>query len=197
MMKKMLFTVALCLFVSVSFAQVKFGIKGGVGLSNILEFNAYSKQRAGLQAGIFAEIPLGASDTWYLKPEVLFSAQGETNQSPAYSTDNFNEDYYLNYINVPILIRAYFAKTSQGSFFIELGPQIGFLVWKDIESTTMKDDDFKTIDVAAAGGVGYSFGRKFELYARYTRGFIDSVDHDLRDDDNHTSVISFGVGFTF
>lgn len=222
MMKKTLLTIALCTFASFSYVKaqeaiveetiiednvsesprVKFGIKAGGNVSGIMDFNNHSAQRFGLQGGVFVELPLGASDVWYLRPEVLFSAQGETNRDNRVNGTRVNEDYYLNYINVPVLLRAYFAKSHQGAFFAELGPQIGFLVWKDVESTTMKDDDFKTIDLAGSFGVGYSFGRKLEINVRYTQGFIDTVDNDGKgvsknESTNFTSMASFGVAYTF
>lgn len=66
----------------------------------------------------------------------------------------------------------------QGSdFFLEAGPQLGFLVSKKFDQgPEIQEGTEKSFDLAVNFGVGYSFERKYEANLRYGYGLTDSYE---------------------
>jgi hypothetical protein len=62
-----------------------------------------------------------------------------------------------------------------GGFFVEVGPQFGFMISSKMDMETGNDPDIedyvKKTDVAAAAGIGYLSRVGLGLNARYTHGF--------------------------
>src|SRR5687768_6232748 len=143
-MKNLVLLLVFASALTVSQAQVKFGGKAGLNLSNFSGDDADdAKSKIGFNIGGFAEIPVAS--TFAVKPELVFSTQG------AKSDDNTFGDFKLNlsYLNIPILGKY---NTASG-FFAETGPQIGFLLAAkakaDDESEDVKDF-YKSTDFAWA-----------------------------------------------
>ncbi|MFV0186074.1 PorT family protein [Empedobacter falsenii] len=177
-----------------SFAQMEYGVKGGVGLSNTTIVHGVSKERVGFLAGGVAKYQLTTrNENHYLQAEVLYTTQGE------YSLKEGGDKYkaFLNYINIPIMYKYYF--DDQGKdFFVEGGPQLGFKVSEkfDVGEPESENNIPKSFDLAFNIGGGYSIDRKYEINLRYQYGLIDTYDYTRWDNGtNRSSFLTLGLTY--
>ncbi len=103
---------------------VRFGLKAGATLSNIVGPGtsgdpAVSPLVGGI-GGVFATVPLGTAQRWFLQPELLYSQQGYRLAHPA--TD-YTASFRSDYLKLPLLLGF-----AHGGFFAAVGPQVGYLV---------------------------------------------------------------------
>ncbi len=169
----------------------RFGIKGGVNIANLsdkdfpssAEFNSNTK--TGFHGGFFMNLPMG--DVLKFQPELVYSLQGaKSSAKTTVGTSTFTTSYktHLHYINLPLMFQA---RPSNGGFYVELGPQLSYLISakdKDITnsgggSTTSEVDiknQLKKFDVAASGGIGFVTRIGLGLDARYNYGFLNVLD---------------------
>lgn len=194
-MKKTLF-VALLLCCGVAFAQsskreegIKFGVKGGINMSNFngdLEDNA---ARYGLHIGLMSEIIV--NDKVSIQPELMFSAQGYKNEIPGtFSKEKFD------YVILPVLLKYYVADNVS----IEAGPQVGFLVNAKSRNNdgNAEIEDQSTIDFAIDLGLGYELKNGFFFQGRYCYGITNVNGADNADAFKYTnSVFQLSVGYMF
>ncbi len=160
MKKNILFV--LLLVSTASFAQhFELGAKAGVNISNFSgasnEADLKAKSLIGFHAGGFVSLFLG--NNFAIQPEVLLSTQGAKLEQTGSETD-----YKLTYINVPVMLKY----RSNGGFYIEAGPQIGFKVNEKVDGTS--EDFAKSTDLSIAGGLGYHSPIGLGIGARYTAG---------------------------
>lgn len=200
-MKKQLVFLSIFLFLCTTFvdAQVRFGVRGSASITNITKAHSVSKSRTGYQIGAFSIIPLDNKDQFFFQPEVHYSAQGEFNVHETRTSGNRDIKTFTSFVNIPLFVRSYFS-SAEDEFFVEGGPYIGFKVGENIErivDTEPFDEEYSTFDFGAGLGIGYSFNRQFELSLRYNYGFIDQVERDASDANNHNSVLNFGVSYIF
>ncbi|MET0945253.1 MAG: porin family protein [Flavobacterium sp.] len=207
-MKKIIMTAAAVMAFAFSNAQeVKFGVKGGLNLSNFsgdtegIDF----KSRVGFNVGGFVEIKL--SDQLAIQPELLYSTQGA-------KVDNFGVElegnfytadvqFNLSYINIPVMFKYYIVE----KFNIEAGPQIGFLTSAKTKTTVQGfsgsdeqdvKDSFESIDFGLNLGAGYDFTEHFSANARYNLGLANIAKTEPGDDSKlHNGVFSLSVGYKF
>ncbi len=194
MQKKILLAVVLCTCFLAN-AQtskreegIKFGIKGGINLSNFngdVEDNA---MRYGLHIGMVSEIII--SDKFSFQPELLYSAQGFKNETP----NNFSKAKF-DYVNLPLMIKYYAAD----KFSVEAGPQVGFLVNaknRDNSGNTSIDDQ-NVVDFGINAGVGYELKNGMFFQGRYNLG-ITNVNGDSNGAVKYTnSVFQLSIGVLF
>lgn len=193
-MQKKIFVLPLVLLLF-SFAlhaqvDVKFGLKGGVNFSAFRGSDApQTTLLTGPHVGGLAQFVFGRDDegfmSYALQPEILYSQQG------AKMTDGKT---VLSYVNIPIMIQRFVASSG---FYIETGPQIGFLMSAKATSGTASEDiksELKSIDFAFNGGLGYQFGSGLGINVRYSAGLtsIDKSGADL-----HNGTISGGLSYVF
>ncbi|HSB93167.1 MAG TPA: porin family protein, partial [Flavitalea sp.] len=116
-MKKFLLIIVCASTFVVAKAQVSYGVKGGLNLSNMIGGDADdAKAKIGFHAGVFAGLPV--ADKLSIQPELVYSVQGAK-----YEDDGDDINYNSGYLNIPVL-----AKYSGASgFYGETGPQLGFL----------------------------------------------------------------------
>jgi len=69
--------------------------------------------------GVFATVPLGAAQHWFVQPELLYSQQGHRLHNDA--TD-YNATFRADYLKLPLLLGI-----THGGFFAAVGPQVGYL----------------------------------------------------------------------
>lgn len=193
-MKKTVFLFAI-LISSISFAQITYGAKAGLNITNLKDIHGDSGSRYGFHVGGFASIPLGHNSQFYFQPEVLYSQQGEKNTG-----ENIDELYQLDYINVPLLFKPYFSEQDT-EFYGIIGPQIGFLILDNVKNQAnvgYQNDEYNPIDVGALLGIGFSYLRTWEFEVRYLYGFTDAVEYsDVNDAKNRTSNLHFSIGYRF
>ncbi|TWP22932.1 PorT family protein [Apibacter muscae] len=167
--------------------QISIGIRGTVHTSNVSEIHVDSKALIGGSLGGSVKFPLGYDNQFYINAELAYSMQGEKDGSIKYAQ---------NYVNIPIYFRAYFSE-ADSEFFGEIGPQIGILVSqknKELDEAYYGDKP-QTLDLSIGAGMGYSFSRKFEIFARYNYGLTDV--YKKYQGQQRTSILGFGVTYYF
>lgn len=183
-MKKLFFVIALAAIGFISNAQVRFGGKLGGNFYTLGGDDVEGsdiKSKIGFHFGFLANIPV--SGHFSVQPELVYSIQGAKAENVnGVSGDRIN--FNLNYINVPVLLQF----TSDGGFYGEFGPQVGFLMSakRDFKiGATSGDidikDDLKGIDFSLALGTGYKCNNGFGAGARYNLGLSNLNDDNSGD----------------
>lgn len=207
-MKKVFLGGFLTLLFSISYAQigsylqdVSFGAKAGINYSRIDNIHGGSKGRIGFNAGGLALIPITYGNDFFIQPELSYSQKGETND-----TKGGKEVYQLDYIDLPILFKAYFSERDS-EFFGIFGPQFSFLVTEKIKNPSNLDeikklyhnDKYKSFDFGLVGGIGYSYERNIEVTLRAEYGMLDAVEGDKGESTkrNNNGVLSLGLSYIF
>lgn len=185
----------------------RFGIKGGVNLAKLRpdDFPATSDPSTNLKtsfhAGLLVNLPLGTRG-FALQPEVLYSGQGsKVNEKTTVGTVTTSNKYEqdMHYINVPVMLQW----KSAGGFYVEAGPQIGFLIKakQDGPGDTETDnkDSFENFEFSAGAGLGYLSRIGLGIGARYVHGFTNVLDNESSADDPmmRHSVINIGLFYHF
>jgi hypothetical protein len=164
-----------------AFAQTSptFGIKAGVNVSSISD-DGYddTKSKVGFSGGLFLNAPL--SEQFSIQPEVMYSQLGaKTDYTFAGTT--FANELKLDYITVPVM----FQFRATPAFYIEAGPEFGFLVSAKNKTTVSNNngsgsdvdeldkDAFNSFNMGAALGLGFDITPNFGVNARYIAGFSD------------------------
>jgi hypothetical protein len=202
---KKIFILAIGLFVATAASaqdRIKFGIKGGVNLADIIKDdgnnNFDTEMKTGFNAGVTVEIPLIAG--LQFTPEVLYAQKGYKNTG---TFGTFKQT--TNFIDVPIL----FAFRLGSSFNIVAGPQVSFLLstknkfengFGAAEQTIVEDDAdrFKKSLVGGVIGFRYDVNDRFDIHARYALDFQKNNENgDSYTPEYKNQVYSIGVGVKF
>lgn len=164
-------------------AQIQWGVKAGLNLSNIhrtspipeVDYNL----KPGLLAGVFVYTLLARH--FALETELLYSQQGtKANTNLSHSAVR------LQYLALPVLMQ--YAITRR--LFVDLGAQAGYLLaaknkvnavfWAsgDPGIDAIKPGDkvdvknrFKSLDISGVAGAGFYPGSNWRTGVRYTMGF--------------------------
>jgi len=206
-------------FATESFAQINFGIKGGVNLAKLMEkyigdedfdgdLNEYTKSKLGFQVGPVVEF--GFSDLISLETGLLLSAKGTKSEFSEESMES-KSSASIMYLNIPVNARVGF-DVGGTRIFGAVGPYIGVgLSGKykgeytiNGETTTEEEDlefgndeaesDLKRLDYGLSIGAGAAFGA-FEVGLNYDLGLAD-----LRFSDNFktsTRCLSITAAYKF
>ncbi|NBW27503.1 MAG: porin family protein [Flavobacteriaceae bacterium] len=180
-MKKILLTaVAVFAFSFANAQDTKYGVKGGLNMSN--NSSEGSKSITSFHLGVFAQFKM--NDKFAIQPELLYSGQGA-------STDLGTVN--LNYLNIPVMAKYNVAD----AFSIEAGPQIGFLMSAKFGSLDFKDQCNST-DFGFNLGAGYDLNETMSLGLRYTMG-LSNVEKDVAGQSNNSknSNIQLSFGYKF
>jgi opacity protein-like surface antigen len=163
-MKKIFMIIVCASTFVVAKAQVSYGIKGGVNLSNIIGSDAEgAKAKVGFHVGAFSQIPV--TDKFSIQPELLYSAQGAKYEASGEDDVKINSGF----LNIPVLAKY----TAASGFYGETGPQLGFLMSakaKQGDDKTDVKEFYKTTDFAWAFGIGYKSSSNVGVDLRYNLG---------------------------
>jgi len=205
--KRLSVSVALLLTASVFFANaqnVRLGVKGGLNFAketqpSVMEqyFSTDLSYRTGFHVGGVADYRL--SDRWGLGVEMVYSMQGYKDQiytTAEQSVANENYTVTSHYINLPVAVKFYPAN----GFFVECGPQIGYLLskkgklqnWENINPYTF--DNTERVDFGFFAGIGYSLSSGVFVEGRYIHG-LNSTSKD--DEGSRNRTIQLSVGYLF
>lgn len=224
-MKKIVLSAFAILTIGLVHAQdLRFGVKAGLNLATLSggATNEDATMKVGFHAGGLMEVKF--TDKLALQPELLFSLQGtKIDGRVDYGGgeyDEYSDKLNLGYINIPVMLKFYPTK----SFFLEAGPQVGFLVTgkRNRDFTEVYDDGnsivttktssetdvkdlYKSIDFGFNVGLGYDFTENVFINARYNIGLSNISDvpsvfgfnPGVAELDRKNSVISLSFGYKF
>ena len=208
---KKLFIITLSLVAFTLQAQdVTFGAKAGLNFASLDITDSNIDGRTSFHLGITAEFEM--SDTFSIQSELLYSAQGATeDDGETIGTTVYNDDYKfkLNYLQIPVMAKFY---VSEG-LSLEVGPQIGFLLSADVENDystidngTVLDsgsieidykDFMKSVDFGLNFGLGYKLDSGLNFGLRYNLGLNDVYDVDGSNTEIKNRVLQLSVGYNF
>lgn len=172
-MTKLFLTAAIAIS-SVSFAQ-QFGAKAGMNVSSISNdgFDD-TKSKVGYYAGVFVNMPV--SETFSIQPEVLYNNLGSKVSTTVLGT-TYSSTLNLDYIAVPVM----FQYKATPMFYLEAGPEFGFLVGakqkydngSSSATSTLDKEDFNNFNLGMGLGLGFDITKNVGINARYVAGFSD------------------------
>jgi hypothetical protein len=182
----------------------KFGIKGGVNLTNLYVDDVEDENmKVGLNAGVFVKLPVTRG--FSIQPEVLYSSKGaKLRYNNVFGEGEYR--YNLNYVEVPLLAVFNLGK----NFNIHAGPYAAFLASANIKRldtesgdvdhiADLDTDDFEKFDYGLTGGLGFDVD-KFTLGARYNYG-LNEIGKDgiagQATKNSKNSAFTFYIGFAF
>lgn len=186
----------------------RFGVKGGVNLSNFNRGDVGTQNmRIGFNLGLFTELAVG--ENFSIQPELLLSTKGNR---ATYGDDDGVLDLAgaegevktnLTYIDIPVL-----AKVTVGEVLnIHVGPYASYLIGANAStegdlangSEELDRDNFKTWDYGLAAGLGVDID-VVTIGARYNLGLVNVAESTPAKgilDNSKNSVLQFYVGVGF
>lgn len=183
----------------------KFGIKGGLNLTNMYVKDVSDENmKVGFNAGFFAKLPV--TKGFSIQPELLYTSKGAKETYNNFIEGKGEYRFNLNYIELPVLAVFNVAK----NFNIQAGPYVSYLAGANIKDlkddgtinniTDLDADNFNRFDWGVAGGIGIDVSN-FTIGARYNYGFKEigksgSLSGQLTKDSKN-SAISVYIGFGF
>ncbi len=188
-MKKLILSLAVITIATMTAnAQVEFGAKAGLNLATLSGSDASNiagkAMQAGANFGAIVQIPV--SGMFSVNPELNFSMQGV-------KFDGGSDK--LNYLNVPVMAHLAF----NGGFFVEGGPQVGFLMSakeKDASGSTDIKEFLNTTDFGIGVGAGFKSHSGFGGNVRGMFG-MSSIDKGTPKAKINNMVISFNLFYMF
>ncbi|MCG2432184.1 porin family protein [Aequorivita xiaoshiensis] len=214
-MKRIIIIIALSFLTANLFGQnttTEYGLKTGINYSKYtpnIEFNGIEVVDFNGKFGFFVGgfVNFDFSDILKLQPELLFALQG-TNTSQEielrFSPDQepvvgeLKSRVTESTISLPIMLQIYPTE----KFYIEIGPQFGYIVNRKEKVT---DDPFTEFgspfgvsedcpncdkfDLGASLGIGYNFTSLIGISTRYYAGLIE------RNNTIKSSVINLGINY--
>ncbi|MDJ0365665.1 porin family protein [Hymenobacter sp. H14-R3] len=183
----------------------RFGVKAGFNLAGITGSNDRGyKYRGGFSAGFMADVPFNELVSFH--PELLYAQKGarysgtdELSGIPV----GIDGTLRLHYLDLPLL-----ARLKTGGFFVEAGPQLGYLLGVREEATAtiaglgpFADSNtdlagYRRLDVGYVLGVGYQLPQGLEASLRYNGGLSD-LQNPSDDPKLRNSVFQLQVGYAF
>lgn len=175
-------------------SNAKFGIRGGLNLSNFTGAYKAGDVHAGVNIGLFTEVKI--SNKLAFQPELNYSMQGATES---------NASMNLNYITIPALLKIYPVE----KFDIEFGPQIGFLTSATIKYGSASVDAsqlFNSTDFGLNFGFGFDASKKVNLGFRYYAGLTNVFSttfqtalksNGMSNTSTNNSVVSINLAYKF
>lgn len=190
-------------------AQVAFGLKAGLNVSNLSVKDDGTKVKYNPKQGVHigAMVMLPVSNSVNIEPAVLYSskgAKGDDNDENIvlYSDESIN----INYLEVPINIsyNINLNSTDNVTPFVFAGPYIGYAFSGKIKSqnTTEKleigssnNDDIKPLDYGANIGAGVRFSN-FLISAQYGIG-LANINPGTSSQKVLNGVFGISIGYKF
>tara|TARA_B100000809_G_scaffold260086_1_gene306347 strand:+ start:2477 stop:3025 length:549 start_codon:yes stop_codon:yes gene_type:complete len=159
-------------------AQFKFGLGGGLNMSNLGGSDiSNTDSRLGFNGGLMMEVKLPIK--LGVELDVLFSSKGAKMLG---SSDGMK----LSYIDLPVVMKIYMAKVIS----FQLGAQYSMLLSAKSSGFDVKDE-LKPSDLSAVLGLGVDV-LKLHVSARYNYGLtsIDDAGADIKN-----NMLTFSVGY--
>jgi hypothetical protein len=160
-MKKLLIIPLIVISTGLFAQNFQLGLKGGINVSNFTGStfeNVDKKALLGFHGGAFLSLLFG--DHVALQPEALFSTQGAR-----VSTVDGDENWRVNYLNVPVNLKFRF----NGGFYLEAGPQVGFKLSENVPNQST-EDFAENLDFSVNAGLGFHGKSGLGVGGRYVVG---------------------------
>jgi len=211
-MKKLILGIAV-MATSFAFAQtttptstspVRFGVKAGMNVSSLSNDGTLEDQgsKIGFNAGVFANIPV--AESFNIQPEVLYTQYGDK-YDQVIAGNRYSYARHHDYIAVPVMFQYNFVP----NFYVEAGPEFGFLVSAKNKSKNETNNDviaesgdykdrLNGFNVGIGLGAGYYFTDNIGLTARYVAGVTDiAKERPANSDAIRNNVFQVGLAFKF
>ncbi|MET3027604.1 porin family protein [Flavobacterium sp. UW10123] len=209
-MKRIILALAIMTFCFLNAQNTKFGVKGGIQLSNLVGNVENETPKFGFQIGGFVEFKI--AKRLFIQPEILYSTQGGKYER---SSDDLVLKQELNssYLNFPVMLKYYVID----KLSIEAGPQIGFLL--DAKGKFEVRDGteplsygsgsakavYKTENIGLNFGASYDFTKNIAAGIRYHSGMKNEIRYypsgNFFDDPEQirlrNNVLSISIGYKF
>lgn len=199
---------ALLLFLgTTAFAQIDLGARAGINLAN-QNFDAEGDEfepdsRLGLQFAATLGIPLGESGL-RLQPELSFIQKGYMLEFE-FLGQTIEEDFIVNYLEVPIMLQYVFGEEDGFFGFAQAGPSVGYAMsgksksGDDEEDFDFDEAQYERLEFGAQFGIGIGTQAgpgQIYLDARYLLGLTNlNGDEDFDDIDVTNNGIGISVGY--
>lgn len=198
------FTVFVAIFISTgAVAQYKFGIKGGVGISNYVgkDFSSVNDPKMGITAGLFFEREINM--TLSVGAELNYDKKGTFYEFSPREATKVLVDSRLSYISLPVILKAYFGEKANYYIYTGLTPshlkdyklshtatEYGY----NIASEPFFPYTINNWDAAVTVGFGFNF-YEIILDVRYDYGIVNIYEgHNAPNIRNQ--FLSATLGFT-
>ena len=181
---------------------IRVGIIGGANMASFWGSDADNMDsRMGFDVGGLIQVPMG--DMITIQPEVHYSQRGATSEVEVLG-ETFESELALDYIHVPVLLRAGLPLAEGFDFDFLVGPSFGFLMScsesvNDAEDTDCDDDTVKGFDYGIIAGGGFSWAAgpgDVLLDIRYDLGLTAIGDQEDAPDVKN-SALQFLLGYAF
>ena len=196
---KFLPVLALLLIGTAGFGQ--FGIRAGVNLANFSADDYDGSSKLGFNLGLFYQIEAG--DMLMIQPELNFMQHG-TKLDFDFLGETIESTTSLNYIQVPVMLKAVFGDKSATSFFVEAGPYIAYGLSAsakacfsgecETEDINWEDDGLKRMDFGIQAGAGVNINSNLSLNVRYILGLANINDGE---ETVKNTGINIAIGYKF
>ena len=199
-MKKVFVLIAAAIVSMSAMAQVQFGAKVGVDMTNFWGSDVEHGMKPSYQAGLVMEYKFNPH--FGIAPEVVFASQGGKTDNYVVEGVVVKGTFNTNYINVPLMLKYY----ATPAFSIDFGPQAGFNVYSKMtakakagnveakENVDLKDLT-NTVDFGLGLGATYNLTDKAFVQARYTLGLTKVFDIEDSNEKNGNIQLAFGMKF--
>lgn len=199
-MKKIIFTILTVAILTTSYAQVNFGIRGGLNLSDYS--NLDSDKKTDLYFGVLLSIKLG--DLYTLQPELIYSKEG-VKLKGEYNRINSNT-ITANFFSLAMINKFSVANKAH----IVVGPYFDIRMDENVDYNNNNNNYYydsatNGVDIGFIVGLGFDVTKNLTLEARFKQGFIDTFNVDRLDSNNRynnlnshkNQVIQLGIAYKF
>lgn len=193
-----------CIFSTMSFAQMQLGVKAGLNLANLSGDDVSdTDSRTGFAGGLFFMYQF--SDMFAIQPEAYYTMKGATDKGTIEGF-TYEAEIKLDYIEVPLLLKFLIPIKNSGiKPAIFAGPSIGFNMSAkskvEAGGQTFEEDmqDVTSTDLGLVfgGGIGFPVGNgELGLDIRYILG-LSTIDDSADNADVKNGVINFNLYYGF
>jgi Outer membrane protein beta-barrel domain len=191
-MKKILLLFLTIASVASANAQIQFGLKAGANFCMVsgkgttgTKYMTYT----GYYGGALVAIPVVGQ--FSLQPELVYSAEGANIEGDGNFTLN------SAYFNIPVMIKY----NHPSGFFLETGPQLGFLLSAKVKSGSFNEDvksSSQSTSFSWAFGLGYLIlPVNLGIDARYNLGLTNLANNGNYLSNIKDNVIQIGLFYVF
>jgi hypothetical protein len=204
---KILFFSVILISTSAYGQMSRFGVKGGLNLSNMTGDNTNDNTlKAGFHAGAFGKFEI--TEEFAIQPEFLYSAKGFTSTFDNILAEG-DAQFNLNYLEIPINV----VYNLSEDFAFHLGPYLGYLANANVSTNTeilnffqidssdeLDTNNFNRLDLGLTAGLNFNMNRLifgFNYNLGLTKVAKDNMPTQQMLGDAKNTVIQIYAGIIF